>query len=414
MITWPMMSEAAPLIPYVKESAVARVARVISQDYVISSNSVYSDYKKITGNKLPNHESLILAGRNATTPLVGEFRRLVSYNLPNSTFIRNVNGGVDCSQNHWGFSPVLTIPTNSALQNESIAGAIAQLNGKINYYQRPFSAQIFTGEIRETLAFLRSPLKRSLALVSSAKDTLLKLAAGRPLLQVLRSSDRLRVDFSKSWLEFRFAVLPVLYDMKTILEVLERDFFLNDKLTSSWIASDTSSSTLQAQSWTHGTSTIQREITLTSRTTIKCGFIRELQSNLKGLTEILDENITDFSEIAVTTWELTTLSWLVDYFVNVQQVLEGFSYNYESLLSWSSVSTKLTYRYTDTAIAYALGSQRHSWKLQGYSPPFMTYENTRLTRSVLSSTIPPLVFTIPGSGVKLANIAALVSSKLKF
>lgn len=406
-----IMAEAQNLIPYTKERSNTVVSTTVYRGGTMLQRIKFDDYRKILGSKLVNHESLISAGRSATTPLTGQFRRLVEWNLPTLYY---KNYGVDCRQNYWGLLHTLAIPSDSSLTSQSEAGAIAQLNGKINYYQRPFSAQIFTGEIRETLAFLRHPLERSLALASSTKQVLLKLAAGRPLSQVLRGSDRLRLDFSKSWLEFRFAVIPLLSDISTILEVLERDYFENHKLTSMYYSGGSSTEVFLNQPWFHGFSNIKRTIVKTSRTTIKCGFLRELQSNVHGLTEMLSENITDFSEVAVTAWELTTLSWLIDYFVNVQQVLEGFSYKYTSLLSWSSVSTKLTYRYTDVVTSWTPGNGTTSVRLAGNSPPSWTFENTALTRSVLSSTVPPLVITIPGSGIKLANIAALVSTKLHF
>ncbi len=413
------MIEAQNLVPYRKSTADQKWpgcwrpgttpgSRVNVRNYI--------DTAVIDGYKLPNHTSLISSGKNATTPLIGNFLRYSFLNAPLATYEYNNGGWIPGFTNtDWGFLPDVTVPVDANLQNTVKGLALASINNKAFNLQQPFQAKAFTGEIRETLKFLRHPLQQTIKLLKQLDG--LPRNAGRLLKnnpkELVKTGKRPIEELANSWLELRFAILPLLSDMTAVLGILEKEFHEVTELSTYRGKGGSTTSLVYTGFWGHdGSSQIRRTTEVHASCSLKVGFLQSLQSNIDGLQEYLTEDMTNISDIVLSGWEVTPFSFLVDYFVNVQDVLQGYTHDYSALIAWNSMSERITKTVSETVISTNNPGTHRKMVVRGNWPPMMKYEISQLKRSVASSLIPPLTISLPGSNVKLANMAALAISLL--
>jgi hypothetical protein len=147
---------------------------------------------------------------------------------------------------------------------------------------------------------------------------------------------------------------------------------------------------------------------------IRCGMTANFIDSLQGRNSSntwLDQ-LDDFSSLPLTAWELTPFSFLVDYFVNVQDIIQ------------SAVVTQAGIAYTSNSLVRSVEWTRKSGTRVTISRPdvikSIVPEELRIVRSGVrdvtrTSTllgIPPVVFSLPGSNIRYANIAALLTKLL--
>jgi hypothetical protein len=399
------------LIPYEKDSSFSREygSFVLQSGIYAHSRPSISLSKTLDGFRCPNWKELIKNGQDATTPIsLATEQSLVSKNLPVLTYTRSVSGKVhDCRQNMWGINPTIIDLNGGSHPSVAEAFAIKAVNNKIKNSQKPINAQVMLGEARETLRLLRRPLSQSTALIKSFMKNV------HDIKSTARRSKDVVSQLSRSWLEFRFAILPLCSDIEDIIAVLEKDGFERTHVKGVGASGFSTVQTTASSSWIHGSSTVVRTCDYLCNVIIRAGLIESIDSRQKGLKEVLNENLTDFSEVGLTLWELTPWSFLIDYFVNVEALLTSYSFDYKSLTSYTSKSVVQTTTTKYEAVTYVPGAQVSVKSLSGNWPPSVVIKSKRLSRNVVSSLIPPLVFTIPGSNIKLANIAALSILKLQ-
>jgi hypothetical protein len=364
--------------------------------------------RSLDGFKCPNWKELTSDAKNATTPItLGIWQSVDLRQLPTYTYERNISlttpNWVPCLSTYWALPNAFPTWTfSSSLQSAARAGCRSKLNKAIYEFQKPLQSQILVGEVRETLRFLRSPLKQTQKLAS----------VFRSRYEAARIKNALH-EASASWLEFRFAILPLLGDINSIITVLESDkgLFVKDRVS---FVNTEKSVTTGSTNVTHGSVSYHNEVISTCINTIKFGLLASLTTNLAGLTNYLREDLHDTSEYVLTAWELTPWSFLVDYFVNVQDVLLAATHNYESLLAWTSDSLILekTYRRTNTSVN--MSGQTRNFRLVGdfQYPARSIMTERRVSRDVLSSLVPPVTFKVPTGSIQLANISALILNKL--
>lgn len=377
-----------------------------------------------TGVSLPKYSQLISDGVSATTPFTAyEYSCVIHPGKQGYVYRLTAGGpfnlkGVDTTcgiyhseymSDHFSYKRQLnTFP--ASIQNVAVAQAVSKVYNKIRERQAPFSAQIFTGELKETLMLLRHPT----AQLARAVETYGKALEKTRKLSGLKDRAKSSADL---WLQFKFGVLPVISDAQTIIRVFDdlaakgaSELF---KTKGTYSGNTTNQQVSQADSGflVH---TSEKIITYESNCYIHGGWLAVTKERLTGLDVILAD-LKNISELPVTAWELIPYSFLIDYFVNIGDIIEAGVTSTTSLryISQSVVNTTRT-RFT-TVKSVVGNSYSTDVKLSGtLQPKIVECKLREVSRTSGLMAIPPITFTIPGArqADRYVNMAALLTKFL--
>lgn len=293
-----------------------------------------------------------------------------------------------------------TVPASVA--NRAKAEAIAAVNSKIRKINSPFNTQVFAAELHEVKQLLTGPLSKYTRLLTG--------------LNALVKKGISKKDIPNLHLELQFGVVPLIMDIKDIMGVL------NDKIgqkpvevvkafgKSSSVIYDSDITTTVYQSRKFHRR--HRQL-YTAEYFIRAGIAAEYQERAHGISALSDQ-LLDILQIPVTLWEITPYSFLIDYFVNVGDIIESTT-TASSMVSWTSqtliqtIESEIYSEFVPSAPDVFYSS------ITVDSSPFkqVNLKLRKVTRQGGSVGIPPMTVTLPGSAVRYANIAALLFSKLK-
>ncbi len=414
---------------YVKDINHAwNIAGPHSRINTYDSIRTYLRYRESTPN--PRYKQIIKDEGNATTPLYA----YTQYGSTQPGLIRiTYPDKVSVADTFCGISLPVPMTTNelvlstNGLVSSAEARATAQVYKRIAEYQTPFQGQVFAGELREVLDLVRNPFAKSAKLTDSFIRTLsadgLKLKQGHQLgtkvKRIGRNVQRNLTGVSKavadSWLEYSFAVSPLMKDVAGLITLAADIAHKRDHETIR--AYGKSESATSISSFASGIGyNIQYNLNTINRVEniIRCGMTARFIDTLgvKNNTNPWIDSIDDFSSLPITAWELMPFSFLVDYFVNVQDILQsaivsqsGIAYTSNSLIR-TRETTQITGRIMPGTVHPAISA------CTPVIPKTVVSGVRSVNRTATLLGIPPVVFSLPGSNVRYANIAALLTKLL--
>lgn len=309
--------------------------------------------------------------------------------------------------------PLSTLTSISqSMKDSAKADCIAAATRKIKAIQSPFDTQVFAAELKDVKMLLTGPLSSSIKLLTGTMSSLqaVKKNGG------VRSLDRLTTkDIANLHLELQFGIIPLISDMKRIVEVLSRKS--EDRLVESIHAYGRADKTVIDQFYAKNSRyngcqfDFRQTAVASAEYFIRSGLAAAYQERAHGITALSDDLI-DLLSVPVTLWEVTPYSFLIDYFVNIGDIIDS-STRADSYVSWTSQTSVETYeeRSMSTYVGFS-ANVYESVQLVGSPVKEVTSKVRRVTRSGGSIGIPPLVVTLPGSATRYANIAALLYSKI--
>lgn len=357
----------------------------------------------LDGVDLPNFKQIIASGGSATTDLDAIRYSFKFYSPKISVYSNNSFQGWDT--NLYGIlTDIDYVPfevgTSDRLrvEAESLSKAVSYIRNR----QTPFASQVFLAESAEILRFLKNPLKEALALTQSFSKLIRKRSSKN-------SKDALRA-LADNWIQYRFAVLPLISDINAIIAIyndsikqVERQRFYSETKV-------TNSSTINQGT---GNFFVDRTsiVTHTYQSIIHVGVIFDKLEKHANLVDYLKNSLTDISNVALTAVEVTPWSFLVDYFVNVSDVVSAATLANVSApyIAHSTISTIDIYN-SATNIRMYPGNIVVAGTLP--TEAFFKGQKRVVRRRSLSSLTPPLTFELPSTGVKYANITALIIKSL--
>jgi hypothetical protein len=374
----------------------------------------------VSGYTLPNYKTLIASGQNATTPLTAYRRNVVSNIYPNYEWFSIITKKI-YKATYFGLEVGDTLSDGGA--NATISGisqaaydkAVAQARSACVSYirkrQTPFQTQVFLGESREILELLRDPLGQAKNLILPFHD---KWHRFNRKGDRRRSEDAAIKGLASSWLQLQFALLPLIGDINRIIELynqnvekIERSRFYGEATGPTSVSSIL---TYNAGAWT-----AQRRIYRTSKVEcfIRSGILFEKLTAHEGLKDYLADSLFDITNAVPTAYELTGYSFLLDYFANIGDIISAATVGKISM-NYSSESIVITNecRQVVERIIPSAGTTVISG-LDQNSMPEITFRRRSVSRNTITSLVPPLTFTLPTTGVRYANIAALITSKIQ-
>lgn len=379
------------------------------------------------GTNVPGWRARLRAGESATTTMEGSKLdvRLTAGHLkvlgpktgdPNHVYLGEATG-------YMGDGPTLPGDPSSVDETEANAVALGRFNRRIREVSTAFQGGVFLGELGQTLSMIRNPAKGLRGLVDDGYRSLSRvrrLSSQRTLASGVKAVgntlDGIAKRLGEAYLEVVYGWKPLLSDIRDASNALDRftakELPKTVRLTArSKVDGNPSESTVtQGASWVLWNHTT---LSVSHCEVIYRGAMRvEAQSDVSMASELLGFDPASFFP---TVYELIPYSFLVDYFSNLGEVVEGLSY-LGKRLSWCNRTVRRTREVKEHASADTASYRAWYPTVQlsvACVPSKVVATKTSVHRAeFLGTRVPDFRLEVPGSGsLKWLNIAALIASR---
>jgi hypothetical protein len=282
--------------------------------------------------------------------------------------------------------------------------------------QRPFMSGVALGEIRETIHLIRHPLQALYASQLRFSQKVKKLSERRLIYRtkhdlireshVDRNSNRRRSRLADLWLEYSYGWKPLYGDIISGCEALSRMSYSPPTVrVVSNFGTDWQSSSSFNTSWVQvpiSYSTVNR-----FRTTVRHSGAIKLRPGVSQAVGF-DYRSLGFLEILPTCWELIPYSFLLDYFVNIGQILDAATF-LTCDIAWAQETVRRLCSCTVTPVWGTLPQGQYT-----LNSGFATRSQPRWSSVVAfdrapysGAWVPTLSFKIPESPLRWLNMLAL-------
>jgi hypothetical protein len=287
-------------------------------------------------------------------------------------------------------------PDRSAL----IASVSTEARGRIA--PSAFDGLVSLGELNETLRYLRNPFEAGLKLASK-----LERKIGRPA-----SSGEMAMDFASTYLGFRYGMRPLVRDVENALKALQDN--VNPRPVRETFRAkgkvfvDGTKITLGAN---YGGITYDETLWGRRDIAVRCGFLTS-NTYSNGLQDRWGMRLSD---IPAAMWELIPLSFMVDWVLNVRQLIAALSprLGLSVLAEWTTVTDRRivllsgsNYRFSNWTTTRSTTNEilmeyTIKQRTPSVNPPMIVWKGL----GSLSNDVGRLFDTIGIFGQKLNNIA---------
>ena len=384
-------------------------------DTNFSGSVIYGDNYGDWARRLAHHQQ---ATTNLTVDTAsGVTARMVS----TATFTKIPNMGASNSLyrsfSRRGYWP-LYAPNFSASLDSVMADNMAKANflKQVRATRNQFQGGVFLGELREAIHMIRHPAQSLLR----GMDSYLHAASRRVKRSIARVpvKNRIRIAtgiLSDTWLEYTFGWRPFISDIKSAQEALARraEDFMGTPVRGIGVskANSSFSSTEDYGQVAYASLDIRWEEYIV----IYRGYVAATLDKVSRSRSLLGFSTEQFLP---TVWELLPWSFLSDYFVNIDDLIECSSTSTNGL-SWVSRTTikKLTARklyVNDPKWWFDHHQPLAQVLIPSWNAPSATstFERKQISRGqYVGSLVPTLRFNTSLRDLQLANIAALLGSK---
>lgn len=303
------------------------------------------------------------------------------------------------------------VPGGTIGNGKAESEAVRKFYKRYSEVAKSMDGLVAMGEMRETLRMLRNPAK---SLFDSARNDYLRALKRRKA----RSSDW-KKGLAGAWLEWVFGVQPLLSDIKSAYDGLERltsDPVVAKLITTIGKAEENGSGSQVAwrpdhEIWFSGHS----KTYLAQKVKLRGLYLRK-QSEIKNLSQSRKLSETfglTLSQFVPAAWELMPWSFLIDYFSNVGDVLEqsftrleNLAWINKTLVNMAVFDLKLSLDRNRTATLLNTSSSQ----MMDFTPASdaqLRQVKISFVRDKYVLGVNPLMWEIPGSTQKWLNIAAL-------
>lgn len=396
-----------------------------NQQYIPAA-SVRKLQRTLTGEVNSKHRTQIQNVENATTPLTARYQS-VDYNPGFARVLMRYPHNQNASPKEFWYrgnaefnQPTPSFPTEDPEWQNVENRATMALHKRIREIHTQLSGMVALGEVRETLRMLRMPMQ---GLWRSADRYLRRLKreakkrrASHPkeLPASAEFADFLSKAAAAAWLETQFGWKPLIADAMDAAEAWDR---LSEKRevvkfsvgAKGSVLRDQTTSTSVAATYCFQLATRRRWMERMIRYKGAC--MSRAEATPWNNYELFGFAAEEF---VPTAWELLPWSFLVDYFVNVGDILEaGFT-------RWSDVrwinKTVVTRNHTLVMRRLNFDFLRNTYP-RDFVLGEESQETMKLTSKIVNRSVntsfpyPTLEVRLPGAKQKL-NIAALLTSAL--
>lgn len=284
--------------------------------------------------------------------------------------------------------------------------ARSKLIAKANEYQRPFTGGVALGELRETLRMIKNPA----ASLFNSLNRHLKSASSK-MKGAKRGTEHYRKTASGLWLESVFGWVPLFSDIDSAAKALSQLANNASKRRKLIVGSGEDRTVIDNDlgEILYGSADIRCLYAYRQENNVSVKYRAMLQWDNSYYSKFRYFGLTP-ENILPTAWELVPWSFLIDYFTNIGEIIEGFSFGTQRLRWVDRGEMKLSLRTFRSRSYYFDMSPLPG---EGWFTPESIVSSRRTVRreQVLNFTpVPDFRFEIPGSR-QFANMAALLSNK---
>lgn len=276
-------------------------------------------------------------------------------------------------------------------------------------YQQSLQGLVLLGELRETIEFIKRPAKA----LRNQFDLLHGSAMSRAKRR--KRGENLRKALAESWLEWSFAAQPLVNDIHGGARALARltTYHPPSQIIVGQGGADIAEPSVKREDLVAGVkvTTVRRDsrqavVKFTGLATLSFPGYRPVQGQL-GVT---------FRDIVPAAWELLPYSFLIDYFTNVQEIVNGACFGSDSIV-WLRKSTLNASTRELIGFDLELANKDNHELINNTMPSVSGTTIRRVLKGRTDETgmtqwIPKLEFDLPfGFNKRTLNIAALAEMR---
>jgi hypothetical protein len=379
--------------------------------------SLTTGFEIVVGANLPRWKKIIKARGDATTSLTAQRSRLDKYAPASASHELGVYDPTDAdparvaavSTIYRGYPTALPTPTLPGISSRAVNRAKSKFVSLAMRELQAVDGGVVLGELRETIRMIRNPAG---ALVKGISGYFGAAKKQRRSLQNAKISTKQKV-LSNLWLEYSFGWVPFINDIGDGAKALQKIItahrpsaairgFGSDE---EYVGSVGGGSGFAPLSWS-----CNLRITDTTKAVVFGAISAENSATSEGIARVTGFNLSRF---VPTIWELIPYSFLVDYLINVGQVLEAASFN-TKYLKYCGLSSKG--KRTWSAVDFVDNTPRTAGEEAGigylgghFSPGQLSFTVETMNRIKLDNPTPSVQIQIKGSLGRLANVTALLA-----
>lgn len=299
--------------------------------------------------------------------------------------------------------------TDTGVANQT---ALRKFYKSIASARSAFQGGVFLGELTETLHMLRNPAKALRKGLDNYLSAVKKRGRGK-------RGNPLRKTIADTWLEHVFGWRPLISDVKSAGDALNRRLERyqgnfsriygkgeEDQFIEQNIYSSNPTEGRNARTW-YRRDFINRKVK----------YYGELRSKATPVLADADLLGLSWEDTLPTVWELIPYSFLVDYFVNIGEVIQSWSLQNVDL-AWAGKSSKVTAIRRGILRTHSVHSTNvytnsmPKTSICACEPAECIYEYIQRGATGLPDP-PSLAFQIPGMSTRWINMSALLASRNK-
>lgn len=371
------------------------------------------------GDNIPGWREALRDGRDATTSLTGS--RVVAQFTPGYAFASRpkIGTGTQIYKTEWlgrlgvNFQVPSGDPSNID-ETKANSLALGKFGQRIREVNTAFEGGVFLGELAQTLKTIRNPAKGLRNLVDQWRAVAVRIRRSRinPLAARSRAVAEALAD---SWLEVQYGWKPLLNDIDAGSLALHKykvgQPLRVKRVTASGSTEAASAPTLATQGSnllllrTETSSSNNCTVVYRGAMRVEARDPRTMDPKLIGF---------DLSNWVPTAWELVPYSFLIDYFSNIGDIINGWSL-LGTRLAWCNrtVIKEIRVRgsvWTNLALCRSQFPEVNSVSIAPAKSVFLKRNVSRAKYS--GGFTPDFVLEIPAMGsLKWLNIAALVVAR---
>lgn len=307
----------------------------------------------------------------------------------------------------YGHNQSMYFPSPPAANVDSVAESRAASKFLADYKKatQTWSGGGFVAEFAETLRFLANPVGN---LYRHTFDFVGRV--GRLKKVYKRDPVRYGKLLGGAWLTYSFGIAPLVGDVNDAYDAFKKlADDLGAKDTIRIIGSGTNRVLESIQNLTVP-STSYATFERTQFVEYEVKYLGACVTRTRGAPEIARNFGVGFEDILPSVWEAVPWSWLVDYFVNFNEILDSVRLM-TAEFAWVNRTVRNRRVLHASAIQTNISASDASWGLRGTASGGQAfYQSSVVNRVPTGVPYPSWQFRVPGLPRQYANVAALVSS----
>lgn len=423
--------------PYIKSNPTSHHWERRSETFYYNGTQISSvkqsgyhlENDSLVGEKNPRWRQQIARGENASTPYVASRN-----SLHTKRFRLHEDFTYDGTPNpYWqsGFLSYGRPAITHCYYPQTVRGAYlltkadnrarTEFVRKARDFQTATQGGVQLGELANTLRQMKSPLRSLRNGVRDYQEVLRRRAKGIPVPRTTRSERiaKLTEIAADTWLESTLGFLPFISDLRDGVDHilgLDEENKVDSKEIAGYGEEEAAEILPQAASTYPYSPYYLADMAKIDKIGVKYAGRVGTRANAAGYAA---QRIgLDPSDVLPTVWELVPYSFIVDYFVNIGDIISGYAFCNSSLWwIYKNIRTEASVEWTNWKPQYRWPE---SWWSGGYQARRVVYANQpgaakavhyqieRITEGI--SLVPTIEFSLPGTSMQWLNLAALSRS----